>query len=200
MNSGSINEQQQQPFLRPFVRDYPGEPVPEERLIHPPSWSSSNLYQLLPSTTIHSILPVQITCVVIFLHNLFPCPPWSTFGLEPSTSYSIHFFSQSVSFFCITCPYHHNMFCCTRESKKGCHPNHGYNFVNSWSICKILSLLQRAVNFQQHQYLVTHHTLSMLLHYLGKRTNQKFAILMHVKKQMWLFIICPTDKRNAKCH
>jgi len=22
-----------------------------------------------------------------------------------------------------------------RESKKGCHPNHGYNFVNSWSIC-----------------------------------------------------------------
>ena len=33
-----------------------------------------------------------------------------------------------------------------RESKKGCHPNHGYNFVNSWSICKILSLLQRAVN------------------------------------------------------
>ena len=37
-----------------------------------------------------------------------------------------------------------------RESKKGCHPNHGYNFVNSWCICKILSLLQRAVNFQQN--------------------------------------------------
>ena len=36
------------------------------------------------------------------------------------------------------------------ESKKGCHPNHGYNFVNSWCICKILSLLQRAVNFQQN--------------------------------------------------
>jgi len=33
-----------------------------------------------------------------------------------------------------------------RESKKGCHPNHGYNFVNSLSICKILSLLQRPVN------------------------------------------------------
>jgi len=38
------------------------------------------------------------------------------------------------------------------ESKKGCHPNHGYNFVNSWSICKILSLLKRAVNLQQSQY------------------------------------------------
>jgi len=39
-----------------------------------------------------------------------------------------------------------------RESKKGCHPNDGYNFVNSWWICKILSLLQRAVKFQQNQY------------------------------------------------
>jgi len=36
--------------------------------------------------------------------------------------------------------------------KKGCHPIHGYNFVNSWSIYKILSLLQRAVNFQQNPY------------------------------------------------
>ena len=34
----------------------------------PPSWSSSSLYQLLPSTTIHSILLVQITCLAIFLH------------------------------------------------------------------------------------------------------------------------------------
>jgi len=66
-----------------------------------------------------------------------------------------------------------------RESKKGCHPNHGY--VNSWSICKILSLLQTAVNFQQNRYRVTHHTLSMLLHYLGKLKNQKFALCMLVK-------------------
>ena len=67
------------------------------------------------------------------------------------------------------------------ESKKGCHPNHGYNFVNSWSICKILSLLQRAVNFQQNPHYVTHHTLSMLLHYLENWKNQKFALLMHIK-------------------
>jgi len=64
--------------LRPFDRDYPGEPVAEETLTHPPSWSSSNLYQLLPSTMIHSILPVQVTCLAIFMHNLFPCPLWST--------------------------------------------------------------------------------------------------------------------------
>jgi len=64
--------------LRPFVRDYTGEPVPEETLTHPPAWSSSNLYQLLPSTTIHSILLAQITCLAIFLHNLFLRPLWST--------------------------------------------------------------------------------------------------------------------------
>ena len=57
-----------------FVRDYPG--VPEETLTHPPSWSSSNFYQL-PRTTIHSILPVQISCLAIFLHNLCPRPFWS---------------------------------------------------------------------------------------------------------------------------
>jgi len=65
-------------ILWPFVRDYPGELVPEETLTHPPSWSSPNLYQLLPSTMIHSILPVQTPCLAIFLHNLSPCPLWST--------------------------------------------------------------------------------------------------------------------------
>jgi len=34
-------------------------------------------------------------------------------GLEPSMSYSIHFFTQSVSSFRSTCPYHHNLFCCS---------------------------------------------------------------------------------------
>jgi len=60
------------------VGDYPDEPVPEETLTHPPSWSSFNLYQLLPSTAIHSILPVQIMHFAMFLHNLSPCPLWST--------------------------------------------------------------------------------------------------------------------------
>jgi len=44
------------------------------RNTHPPSWSLSSLLQLLPSMTIHSILPVQITCFTIFLHNLSPHP------------------------------------------------------------------------------------------------------------------------------
>jgi len=54
-----------------------------------------------------------------------------------------HFTSQILYHFI-----HHT----TPWVKKGCHPNHGCNFVNSWSICKILSLLQTAVNFQQNQY------------------------------------------------
>jgi len=36
-----------------------------------------------------------------------------------------------------------------RESKRVPPYNHGYSFVNSWWICKILSLVQTAVNFQQ---------------------------------------------------
>ena len=43
------------------------------------------------------------------LHILFGLP----LGLEPSTSYSIHCFTQSVSSFCSTCPYHRNLFCCS---------------------------------------------------------------------------------------
>ena len=68
---------QQQPFTV-LCLDYPGELVPEETFTHPPSWLSSNPHQLLPSTTTHSILPVQITCLAIFLHNLSPRPLWST--------------------------------------------------------------------------------------------------------------------------
>ena len=96
--------------LWPFVWDYPGEPVPEETFTHPPSWSS-NLYQLLPSTTIHSILTVQITCLTVFLHNLsMSSLVWSH---PRTTSYSIHFFTQSVSSFRSTGPYHRNLFCCS---------------------------------------------------------------------------------------
>jgi len=85
---------------------------------------------------------------------------------------SFCFSSQSVYFVYVTTPW----------VKKGCHPNHSCNFVNSWSICKILSLLQTAVNFQQNPYWVTHHNLSMLLHYLGKLKDQTFALCMHVKR------------------
>jgi len=84
--------------LRPFVRDYPSEPVPEETLTHPPSWSSSNLYQLLLSTTIHSILLVQITCLAISLHNLFLCPLLST-SCSGALHLIFHTFLRPISVF-----------------------------------------------------------------------------------------------------
>jgi len=55
-------------------------------------------YQLLPSTTIHSILPVQITCLAIFLRNLFPYPLWSTSWSE-ALHLIFHTFLYPVSVF-----------------------------------------------------------------------------------------------------
>jgi len=56
-----------------FVRDNPGEPVPEETITHSHlSWSP--------------ILPVQLTCLTVFMHNLSPSFLWST-----SWSRALHF-------------------------------------------------------------------------------------------------------------
>jgi len=57
---------------------------------------------------IHSILCVQIMCFAASLYVLF-----GSLCLEPSTSYSIHFFTQSVSSFRSACPYRHNLFRCS---------------------------------------------------------------------------------------
>jgi len=73
--------------------------------------------------------------LICFLHllwfmasSLFSLHDWQSFstislkvffglplGLAPSTLYCIHFFTQSLSSFCSTCPYHHNLFCCSTE-------------------------------------------------------------------------------------
>jgi len=66
-------------LLRPFVQDYPGEPVPEETSSHLQlSWSPIILYVLPPSTTSQSILTLQCTYLTVFLHNLSPSLLWST--------------------------------------------------------------------------------------------------------------------------
>ena len=62
-----------------FVRDNPGEPVPEEIFTHSHlSWSSIILYLLPSSITIHGILSVQFTCLTVFFHSLSPSFIWST--------------------------------------------------------------------------------------------------------------------------
>ena len=69
--------------------------------------------------------------LICFLHllqstasSLFHLHAWQSFstislnffslclGLAPSTSYSIHCFTQSLSSFRSTCPYHRKLFCC----------------------------------------------------------------------------------------
>jgi len=72
-----------------------GEPVPEGTFTHSHLlWSSIIPYLLAPSFTIHSRLLVQFPCLTVLFHNICPSLIWSTSGLEPSTSYSIHFFTQ----------------------------------------------------------------------------------------------------------
>ena len=76
--------------------------------------------------------PGQRTSFITFLHlkrsmasSLFSLHAWQSsrttsfqvlFGLplgyEPSTSYSMHFFTQSSSSFRSTCPYQRSLFCC----------------------------------------------------------------------------------------
>ena len=79
--------------------------------------------------------PDHYPIFIIFFHllrsiasSLFKLRAWQSFctnslhvlfglslGLEPSTSYSIHFFIQSVSSFRNMCPYLRNLFCCSTK-------------------------------------------------------------------------------------
>jgi len=71
-----------------FVQDYLDELVPEVTFTHSDLlWSPAILYQFPPSTMIHSILPVQFTCLTVFLHNFSSGPlkdKWweKTLGLQ----------------------------------------------------------------------------------------------------------------------
>jgi len=95
-----------------FIQDNLDEPVPEETFTHSHlSWSSIISYLLHPSATIHGILPVQSECLTVFFHNLSPSFLLSTSWLSTFHSYSIHFFTHSLSSFHNTRPYHRNLFC-----------------------------------------------------------------------------------------
>jgi len=76
---------------------------------HPTFISFFHLLQSIASS-LFSLRARQSVCTTS-LQVLFGLP----LGLEPSTSYSIHFFTQSVSSFCNTCPYHLSLFCCSTK-------------------------------------------------------------------------------------
>jgi len=99
-----------------FVRDNPGEPVPEETFTHShSSWSS-----IIPICFLHLLRSMASSLFnpralqsfsTISVQVFFGLP----LGLAPSTSFSIHFFTQSLSSFRNTCPYHCNLFRCSTE-------------------------------------------------------------------------------------
>jgi len=72
-------------------------------------------YLLPPSITIHG--PWYPHCSIYvpesLSHNLSPSFLCSTSW--PGTLNFVHFFIQSLSSFRSTCPYHHNLFCCSTE-------------------------------------------------------------------------------------
>jgi len=66
-------------------------PLPPILIIRHPS-STSSIY----SNPWHP--PFQFACLIVLFHNLCPVLFGLPLGLGPSTSYSIHFFSQSLFF------------------------------------------------------------------------------------------------------
>ena len=89
--------------------------VAEERFTHLHlSCSSAILYQLSPSTTIHSVLPVQFTCLTVFSKVLFDFyllvwnPPLYTpyiSSLSHCLPFAIHVHTRC----------HRKLFCCSPE-------------------------------------------------------------------------------------
>ena len=104
-------QQQQQPFYGPLsgitrVSQYQKIHSPTHHPDHHPVFIS---FFRLPRSIAYSLFKLhawQSFCATS-LHVLFGLP----LGLEPSTSYSIHFFTQSLSSFRSTCPC--NLFCCS---------------------------------------------------------------------------------------
>jgi len=108
-----IDIQQQQSFYGPLsgttrVRRYQKKHSPTHHPGHHPIFI--NFFHLLQSiaSSLFKLRAWQSFCTTS-LHILFGLP----LGLELSTSYSIHFFTQSVSSFRNTYPYHRNLFCCS---------------------------------------------------------------------------------------
>ena len=99
-----------------FVWDNPGEEKKKKHLpthTYPDHQSSSIcFFHLLRSmaSSLFNLCAWQSFCTTS-VQVFFGLP----LSLAPSASYSIHFFTQSLSSFHNTCPYHRNLFCCSTE-------------------------------------------------------------------------------------
>jgi len=108
----SIWLQQQQPFNGPFSgTTWVSRYQKKHSLTHHPDHIIFISFFHLPRSVASTLFKLRAwqSFRTTSLHVLFGLP----LGLEPSTSYSTHFFTQSESSFRNTCLYNHNLFCCS---------------------------------------------------------------------------------------
>jgi len=103
----------QQPFYGPLsgttrVSQYQKKHSPTHHPDHHPIFISCFHLPRSIASSLFKLHAWQSFCTTSF-YVLFGLP----LGLEPSTSYSVHFFTKSVFCFRCICPYHRNLFCCS---------------------------------------------------------------------------------------
>jgi len=133
-------QQQQQPFYGPLSRTIWVSRYQKKHLLthHPDHHPIFISFFHLPRSIASSLFKLcawQSFCTTSF-HVLFGLP----LDLEPSTSYSIHSFTQSVSSRS-TYPYHHNLFCCSIDI---------ISSIPSLSLNSLLGTLSKALTLHIH--------------------------------------------------
>jgi len=134
------------------VPDNLGEAVPEETFTNSHLLWSSIIPYLLPSSfTIHGILPVQVTCLTVFFHNISSSFLWSTtwlvtlhFIIDTFLYFTFYFFVLHVRF--------HNKYISS--------PNHCLLFA---AHAHIIAACFAVVPKLRHLILVSHSTLYLEL-------------------------------------
>jgi len=107
-----VHKQQQQPFYCPlsgttWLSRYQKKHSPMHHPDHHPIFIS---FFHLPRCIASSLF--KLRAWQSFLHNLSPCPLWST-SWSGALHLTFHTLLHPVSSFCCTCPYHRNLFCCS---------------------------------------------------------------------------------------
>ena len=104
------------------------------------------------------------------------------FGLEPSTSYSMHFFTQSLSSFRSTCPYQRSLFCCNTNAMSSIH---------SLSLSSLLGSLSFSLMRQQMLGLQAHNTLKSAIHNHKAHATNVLVLSQQGQDVHWPCWCCP---------
>ena len=133
---------------------------------HPPIFIS--FFHLLRSIGSSKFnLPARQSFCTTSLQVLFGLP----LGLEPSTLYYIHFFTQSVSSFCNTCPYHRSLFCCSSKT---------ISSMPSLSLNSLLGTLSSTLTSHIHlTILISAHCSATSFSFLTGQVSLPCRILLH---------------------